>query len=379
MATGLDLRPKETDLRTNGHENLLIARNLVVLRERRVVLRVDQLDLRRGEVLAVIGPNGAGKSTLLLSLVLLQQLKEGEIHFDGEQVYPGGNLVKVRRRTATVFQEPLLLDTSVRDNVAAGLRIRGVSRVETERRVRHWMNRFGISHLASRHARQLSGGEAQRVSLARAFALEPELLLLDEPFSALDAPTRAALLDDFEEVLHESGVTALFVTHDRTEAMRIGDRVAIVMEGRLAQVGRSEEVFSTPADDKVAAFVGMENLIAGRVAEQRDGLALVSVRSTTIRVASEVPADQRVLVCLRPEDVVLAPRDSEVLTSSARNKMLGRVTRVIPLGAQARVALDCGFELVALVTRRSVEDLALKEGREVVVSFKASSVHLISK
>ena len=103
MATGLDLRPKETDLRTNGHENLLIARNLVVLRERRVVLRVDQLDLRRGEVLAVIGPNGAGKSTLLLSLVLLQQLKEGEIHFDGEQVYPGGNLVKVRRRTATVF------------------------------------------------------------------------------------------------------------------------------------------------------------------------------------------------------------------------------------------------------------------------------------
>lgn len=379
MAVTLNSGAIDTGLRTDGHKILLTVRGLVALREKLVVLRVDHLDLRQGEVLAVIGPNGAGKSTLLLSLVLLQQLQGGEIHFDGERVYPGCNPVRLRRRTATVFQEPLLLDTSVRDNVAAGLRIRGVSRVEAEKRVRHWMNRFGISHLASRPARQLSGGEAQRVSLARAFALEPELLLLDEPFSALDAPTRAALLEDFEEVLRESGVTALFVTHDRTEAMRLGDRIAVVMDGRLAQVGRPEEVFSTPTDDKVAAFVGMENLIPGRVVERRDGLALVRVESTSLQVVSEAGLDQQVLVCLRPEDIVLHSQGGEVPTGSARNRLSGRIARLIPLGAQVRVILDCGFHLTALVSRRSAEELALKDGRQVLVSFKASSAHLISR
>jgi molybdopterin-binding protein len=373
----LDSGTRSSDLRRNGHKDLLTIRDLVALREKRVVLRVDQLDLRRGEVLAVIGPNGAGKSTLLLSLVLLQSLERGEIRFDGERVYPGGDPVKLRRRTATVFQEPLLLDTSVRANVAAGLHLRGVSSPEAEKRVSHWMDRFGISHLASRHARQLSGGEAQRVSLARAFALEPDLLLLDEPFSALDAPTRAALMEDFEEVLRESGVTTLFVTHDRTEAMRLGDRIAVVMEGRLAQIGRPEEVFSSPADDKIAAFVGMENLIPGHVVEQRDGLALVEADGTSLQVVSEVSVDQQVLVCLRPEDIVLQPQGSESPPSSARNRLSGRITRLIPLGAQVRVTLDCGFHLTALVTRRSAEELTLKAGQDVLVSFKASSAHLV--
>jgi len=360
--------------------SLLVAiRDLVVWRESSKVLEIPFLEIGQGEVLAVIGPNGAGKSTLLNVLALLQPPTSGEIWFAGRHVSRGDDLVKLRRRMAVVFQESLLLDTSVKENVASGLRIRGTPRRVAGEQAARWMKRFGVDTLAGRSARKLSGGEAQRVSLARAFALEPELLLLDEPFSALDAPTRAILFDDFERVLHESRVTTVFVTHDRTEAMRLGDRIAVMMGGRVAQVGEPGEVFSAPADESVAAFVGMENLIPGQVVEQREGLALVSMRGGFAEVVSDVDAGRRVLVCLRPEDVVVGPVPSDLPASSARNKLRGRITRLAPMGSQVRVVVDCGFPLVALITRRSSEELGFGEGMDVLVSFKASSVHLLAR
>ena len=359
---------------------LVEVRELVVRRGDAVVLEVSHLEVREGEVLAIIGPNGAGKSTLLHVLALLHPPAAGEIRFAGHPVSRGDDLVRLRRRMAVVFQEPLLLDTSVRENVISGLRLRGgVSRAEADRRASYWMKRFGIEGLAGRQARHLSGGEAQRVSLARAFVLEPELLLLDEPFAALDAPTRAALFEDFEQVLRDSRVTTLFVTHSRTEAMRLGDRVAVVMDGRIAQVGEPEEIFSSPIDEKVAAFVGVENLVPGRVAEQREGLALVSLGGATIEVASDMSAGRRVLACIRPEDVVVSPMPAQALPSSARNRLRSRITRLTPLGSQVRLSMDCGFPLVALVTRRSMEELALSEGVEVLASFKATAVHLLAR
>ncbi len=364
---------------SDGGRFLVTVRDLVVKRESRKVLEVSSLEIRQGEVLSIIGPNGAGKSTLLHVLALLQPPTSGEIWFAGRRVTPGEDLVKLRRRMAVVFQEPLLLDTSVRDNVASGLKIRGMRSREVEGRAVHWMKRFGVEGLAGRSARKLSGGEAQRVSLARAFALDPELLLLDEPFSALDAPTRVALFEDFERVLRESRVTTVFVTHDRTEAMRLGDRIAVVMGGRVAQVGEPGDVFTSPVDEGVAAFVGMENLIPGQVVEQREGLALVSTRGGFAEVVSEIDAGRRVLVCLRPEDVVVSPVPADVPASSARNKLRGRITRLISLGSQVRLVVDCGFPLVALITRRSSEELGFGEGAEVLVSFKASSVHLLPR
>ena len=214
------------------------------------------------------------------------------------------------------------------------------------------------------------------MSLARAFAMQPELLLLDEPFSALDAPTRAALFEDFEQVLRESHLTTVFVTHDRTEALRLGDRVAVVIDGKLAQVDTPGEVFSSPVSEAVAAFVGVENLIPGRVAEQQEGLALVDLGGATIEVVSGLPPGQRVLAGLRPEEVVVATTGS---SSSARNRLPGRITRVTPLASQTKLVVDCGFPLAALVTRRSAEELGLEEGAEVVVSFKASAVHLLRR
>lgn len=365
--------------KSNDPVPLVRLRDLVARRGESVVLEVPHLDIREGEVLAVIGPNGAGKSSLLHVLALLLPPASGEIWFDGQRVNRDDDLVKLRRRMAVVFQEPLLLDTSVRENVASGLRIRGISGRAAEERVDYWMKRFGVNELAGRRARQLSGGEAQRVSLARAFVLQPQLLLLDEPFSALDAPTRTSLFDDFEQVLRESGITTVFVTHDRTEAIRLGDRVAVVMDAGIPQVGDPEEIFSCPSDEKVAAFVGVENIIPGRVVEQREGLAVVSLGGATIQVASPIAAGRQVLACLRPEDVVLYPQPVELPASSARNRLPGRVTRLTHLGSQVRVRIECGFPLVVLVTRRSMEELGMAEGAEVLVAFKATAVHLLAR
>ncbi|HEX2987745.1 MAG TPA: ABC transporter ATP-binding protein [Chloroflexota bacterium] len=376
-SAALDARRRADEGRSGS---LVKVTDLKVRRGETLVLDIPGLEISEGEVLAVIGPNGAGKSTLLHTLALLLPASSGEISFGGRSISKGDDLVQFRRRMAVVFQEALLLNCSVRENVAAGLKLRGVPKGKAEERASYWMKRFGVDSLADRPSRQLSGGEAQRVSLARAFALEPELLLLDEPFSALDAPTRAALFEDFERVLRDSGITTVFVTHDRMEAMRLGDRIAVVIGGCIAQVGEPEAVFSTPASQQVAAFVGMENIIPGRVSEQREGLALVSLRSSmTIEVVSDAPAGQRVLACLRPEDVVVAPMPSELPSSSARNKLRARITRITPLGSQSRLSLDCGFPLEALITRRSAEELSLQVGLEVLASFKATAVHLLSR
>ncbi len=169
-------------------------RGVQVERAERRILDVQELDVFPGEVLAVVGPNGAGKSTLIHVLALLEQPSAGQVRFDGQPLR--GGLLSYRRRMAVVFQEPLLLDASVESNVGSGLALRGVPRAERAGRVRRWLERFAIESLARRSARTLSGGEAQRTSLARALALEPEVLLLDEPFAALDEPTRQALIDD---------------------------------------------------------------------------------------------------------------------------------------------------------------------------------------
>ena len=355
---------------------VLAARDVRVTYGGRTVLELPALAVAEGDVLAVIGPNGAGKSTLLRVLALLEPPGHGTVAFRGVIARSAAERLAVRRRTASVFPDPWLCDATVRANARLALRFRGVTGADAERRVDRWLERLGIAHLADRPARGLSGGEAQRTSLARAFAAAPEALFLDEPFAALDPPTREALVEDLGGLLAESRTTAVFVTHDRGEALRLGDRVAVLLDGRVAQLGRPEVVFGAPADEAVARLVGVENLVRGTVVAVRDGLVDVAVDGATIAVAGTARVGDAALVGLRPEDLVLEP-GSPGGPTSARNRLVGTIAQVAPRGALYRVVVDCGPRLTAVVTRPSVEGLGLVPGAAVGVTFKATAAHLV--
>jgi tungstate transport system ATP-binding protein len=220
----------------------LVAENLALSRAGKEIFRIKKLALHHGEVLALVGPNGAGKTSLLLTLALLQPPTAGTMAFNGIAAM-NGNVLSLRRRMAVVFQEALLIDSTVLRNIMIPLRIRGVPKDEAAKRADKWLNQFGIAHLAGRKARHLSGGEAQRTSLARAFALEPEFLFLDEPLGSLDYPTRKTLLSELGQILKNSNLTTLFVTHDFTEIPYLSSLVAVLFEGNMVKYGTVREVF----------------------------------------------------------------------------------------------------------------------------------------
>lgn len=237
----------------NDNGTLLMVEGLRIRRGGVQVLDLPRFHMAGEEKLAVIGPNGAGKSSLLLGLACLVKRDCGRILFKGDEIKPEME-IGYRRKIAMVFQEPLLFDTTVLDNVAEGLRIRGMRREEARERASESLELFRVSHLSGRSAQKLSGGEAQRVSLARAFAVRPELLLMDEPFSSLDLPTRIELAEDLGHILHESGTAAVIATHDRIEAFRVVDRLVVLDQGRIVQEGRPKDVIEQPVNDFVAAF-----------------------------------------------------------------------------------------------------------------------------
>jgi molybdopterin-binding protein len=340
------------------------------------VLDIPSLDVVTGEILGVIGPNGAGKSTLLRILGMLERPDEGRVLFDG-RVIDARDALAERRRMATVFQEPLLTDASVADNVALGLRFRDVPVDDQTARVQRWLQRLGVAALAARAARTLSGGEAQRVALARALVLEPDVLLLDEPFSGLDAPTRAALVTDLGAILRADRVTTVLVTHERGEAQALADRVAVLMDGRIRQIEETARVFYAPVSEDVARFVGVETLVAGRVVGRAAGVTAVSVGGRILEVAADAVEGARVRIGIRPEDVTLTAGDVARVASSARNCLDGVITRVTASTHATHVSIDVGFPLVAAVTPRSVDELELRPGAHVRAHFKASAAHLI--
>jgi tungstate transport system ATP-binding protein len=260
--------------RDNGGAPLLTVRDLVVVRGGRQILVVDEFTVHDRQTLAIVGPNGAGKSTLLLVLAGLLRPDQGTIEFQGEPIVPTKDLA-YRRRIGLVLPAPLLLSTSVYANVAAGLRFRGTDKTETRGRVEHWLERLGILHLRNRPASQLSSGEAQRTSLARALVLDPDLLFLDEPFVALDARTRAALLDDFERIGDEAPATRIIVTHHLHEAVRLGDRLAILLDGSIRQCDTPARLEANPVDEEVASIMAAEARVRGRIVASEDGLVVV--------------------------------------------------------------------------------------------------------
>jgi len=357
---------------------ILEVKNLEVERGGTILLNIPSLLIEKGEILALIGPNGAGKTTLLQALSYLLRPFIGEIFFNGEKIISNHSIFEYRRKLAMVFQEPLLFDTTVFNNVASGLKIRGMKKVEICDRVIEQLDRFGISHLSHRSAKTLSGGEAQRASLARAFALRPEILLLDEPFSSLDPPTRDSLIEDLEHILQQTRTTAIFATHDRLEALRLSNRMAVMNEGKILQIDSPEKVMNHPVNEFVASFVGVETILMGKVIRKDGGTFITSISGKEIEAVGDIQSGETVALCIRPENVILSAYTSKEATS-ARNAFTGRILKIAPLGPYQKVQLGCGFPLVAYVTNHSLEELSLTEGKEVRASFKATAVTVIRK
>jgi tungstate transport system ATP-binding protein len=351
-------------------------RNLQVIRGGSLILNVPSFAVSQGEILVLIGPNGAGKSTLLQTLSALSKPSRGEIFFRGRRIGTEIPLLDFRRKLAMVLQEPLLFDATVYNNVASGLKIRGVKRDEIEPIVAKALERFGIAHLKDRSARTLSGGEARRASIARAFATNPEVLLLDEPFSALDPIMRETLLEDLEQVLRETHITTIFVTHDRMEALRLATRLGVMGAGEILQTGSPEEVMHRPVSEFVASLVGVENILHGRVARKNESSYMVSLSGQTIEAMGAMETGEQVILCIRPESVTLSSIVSGNQSASV-NSFPADVERITAMGPYQKVQLNCGFPLVTYVTGHTLSALSIKQGTKVLASFDANSIHVI--
>jgi len=341
-----------------------------------VLLAVDHLEVEEGETLAVLGPTGAGKSTLLRVMNALQAPDAGRVSWRGKSV-PVPAPLELRRRMAMVFQDPLLFRGTVSDNVAFGLRLRGEGGDTLRAKVSEALRQLGIEALARRSAHTLSGGEAQRTSLARAIVLRPELLLLDEPLASLDPLTRERLRGELGRIVHQGKLTCVHVTHDQDEAQWLADRIAVVIDGKLLQLGSPDEIFCRPCNLAVARFVRTRNLLEGSV-RQTDGdqicVALGEHRIEARSAATALAVGQAVVVCVRAEQVQLEPR---LGAEAAANRFVGRISGVRTLGSFAEITVDCGFRLTALITRRLAGELGLSEEKQIGVCFEPSAVHLV--
>jgi len=214
--------------------------------------------------------------------------------------------------------------------------------------------------------------------LARALAIQPEILFLDEPFASLDPPTRESLMEDLEKILRQTNTTTIFATHDRMEALRLSDRIAVMNQGRILQIGPPDEVMNQPRDEFIASFVGVETILTGLVFKKGRGSFMVAVDGQAVEAVGETEVGETVVLCIRPENVTIAvPTHPEA--TSARNVFPARITKIVPLGLYYKIHLDCGFPLVAYVTGHSLENLSLQEAQNVSASFKATAIHVIRK
>jgi len=328
------------------------------------------LSLPAEGVTVLFGPSGSGKSTILRCLAGLDRPQEGFIRFGGETWAGKDVFVPARqRRIGMVFQDHALFPhLTAQENVEFGARDGAAEEAIALLR---------IAPLLQRKPVQLSGGERQRVALARALATRPRLLLLDEPLSALDAPARAELRLELRALLHAAKVPAIFVTHERAEALALGDRLAVLAEGRIRQVGSVHEVFSAPNDLLVARVVGTENVAPAKVVHVEGGLARVQVGEAVLSAIAPEQHGEDCYACIRAEEIVL--ERTATGTTSARNELAATVVALAPEGPLVRVVLDCGFRLVALVTVSSARDLGLAPGARVAALVKAPAIRLVPR
>jgi len=340
-------------------------------------LRGVSLEVDRGETFALIGLSGSGKTTLLRLIHLLDSPTSGQIAFDGVSAdAPESVRLRLRRRMAMVFQRPSAFRTSVFDNVAYGLKIRGVRGEQLRRRVSQALETVELDGFERRDAHSLSGGELQRVALARSMVTDPDLLLLDEPTANLDPVNTRRVEDLIRRVIGELNATVIMATHDMAQGRRLASRLGVMMGGRLLQTGTPHEVFSHPGDTEIAEFVGVENIFQGRVVSNEREVMGIDIGDSTVYASGSHEAGTQVSAFIRPEEVILAESNP---VSSARNRFDGRISQVSHQGMLVHVMVDCGFPLSAYVTAVSAEEMELAEGKPICAFFKATGVHVVRR
>ncbi|MGP8330372.1 MAG: ATP-binding cassette domain-containing protein [Methanosarcinaceae archaeon] len=329
------------------------------------------LEIADGEYFVILGPTGAGKTLLLELIAGFYQPDGGDIYICEKNVT---GLPPEKRNVGFLYQDySLFPHMNVAKNIEFGMRMRGIKDSETVKKIAGYLN---IEHLLHRYSQTLSGGEQQRIALARVLVINPDVLLLDEPLSALDPVTQDSTRQILKSIHNDSGFTVIHITHDQTEARILADRIAIMMDGRIVQVGTPDEVFDRPINDEVAHFVGVENVLKGKVIKNIDGITVLDIGGTMFEAVSERAVGDTVYACLRPENVILSKTG---VKSSARNSFEGRLVEMEKIGVlvRAKVHMDGNFLLNAFLTKQSAEELNLICGKHVVVSFKASAIHVV--
>jgi len=333
------------------------------------VLRNVTLDIDQGEYLVIVGPTGAGKTILLETIAGIYPPDSGSIILEGRDIT---GLPPRERNICVVYQDYMLFPhLTVEGNIGFGLISRQMPQDEIRKRVVEAAALLSIDHLLHRYPDTLSGGEQQRTAIARAIVMEPALLLLDEPLSALDGQTREMLIKELRRLHKLYKITVVHVTHNFEEVFALADRVAVMNDGDIVQCGHPDEVFRKPNCAFIANFTGVENIFTGTCSQQV-GASAINVDGLTI-ISSTCKGEGEICATVRPEDILIS---REQIQSSARNSFKGTITDIVNNGMVIKVTVNAGIPFVSVITRQGYEHLHLNEGEEVYLTFKASAVHV---
>ncbi len=349
--------------------------------------RLQKLDfaVTRGEIVVLLGPNGSGKSVTLETIAGFHRPETGRVLIGGRDVTA---LPPEQRKVGFVVQNfGLFPHLSVAQNVAIARRggpilLPGGESAPAHGDAAALLDYFGIAQLAQRAPQDLSPGEKQRVALARALAGAPDLFLFDEPFAALDAQTREQLREELLSFLRKLSIPAVFVTHDRSDAMVLADRIVVLRDGAAMQSGAAAEVFQKPENSFVARFVGFENLVPASLNELSEGIATLAVGECVLRAAAPahrgaIPSS--VMLAVRAEDVTLTVPQSGAATARHTNRLIGRVIGLCHAGPLVTVSIDCGFRLKAYLLAPQLRDLKLEVGDPIAAAIAPESIHLMGQ
>ncbi|WOF17277.1 ATP-binding cassette domain-containing protein [Methanoplanus sp. FWC-SCC4] len=336
------------------------------------------LEISKGDYYFVLGPSGAGKTVILEAIAGLHRPDSGRILIRGEDV---SGIPPEKRKIALVYQDySLFPHMSVYENIAFGLLMQKAGKEEVSKAVDNIMNRLGISHLRDRHPLTMSGGEQQRVALARSLVVNPDILLLDEPLSAMDPITREKFISDLRSLHKELGITIVQVTHSRDEVFALAEKVAVISSGKLEQEGTLNDVFRKPENSVVGRFIGIENVLLGSVGGcSENGGCTVDICGVKIRALCEAGDKKEICAYIRGVDVGIDTVMSDSPVSGSRNVLPGSVLCVNPYNSMYRVYVDCGFSLCSLLTEREVDAMKIEPGKDVYAFFEDSAVHLTGR